>query len=229
MHDRVGYLARTALNKRPGDRKYQSDPPQGLCEGFAPLGWRGTHRHFEDFLGRELASYVPEVADIAYRMNEEHFPITPLLYCHAFREAKYLLHDAERFRAARVALAFAEPGGKLWFSYGAEEEALKDASQWVAYLNDWRSLFSPSRQAYRALNQTLDAFDENIDLNWFTTLRTCRLPRQIPSLLHFQLTQELCRLHQFQGEHRTRLLARIYAFCEEEIEAAIQLWLQTNQ
>lgn len=225
MHDRLGYLARTALMKRNGPSRVPV-PPR-VDGSFRFLGWRGGHEAFDNHFVKHAALAFPELNPLVTRMQHDELPMTPLFWSTAFRQEKYIVKDAIRFRAARLAMAYAEPRVHATLTYSAEEQSACEAQHFVERFHDWRSLFSPTRKSYRALNQSLERFDDFVDIKWLDTLRRVRLPRAIPSVLHFSFLRELVRGMWTHAQKFQILLGRALEMPEEDLETAIDEVMRT--
>lgn len=188
---RLRRLARTS-RRRPGTHQ------------LALPGYDVVHRVYDvDGVGDQLIDLVIEaakeenalVAEVDERLRAEHLRRTPLLASAPVRRHRWLLSDATRFRAARIAIARCEDLHVTWAALGVSMPP-PDPRAWLPLLESWRGLYAPDLEPYRALNRTLDRFNDDLPEDWVVHFHRIRLTRPVQSILHGDVLAELARATQ---------------------------------
>lgn len=143
---------------------------------------------------------------------------TPLVYSTALVERRYLAGDVVRHRAAAIAVSQLERTIGLW-------ERPEHLPALCAPLEDWASLYSPTRTPTRALHKTLALYGDTAAPRDLWMLRALHLTRPVQSALHLEVLAERVRVTRACGVEETlakRLLAEQCRLIEQAPPAELE-------
>ncbi|MBI1948593.1 MAG: PcfJ domain-containing protein [Deltaproteobacteria bacterium] len=190
--DLLARYVRIAPKQRTSGEKFGT---QADLFAFGPqraraVGEQDIERYLLAALRRAARRQTDDIDAIEAAVGRER--ATPLVFSSAVLDAAFFTRDVVRFRSAAIAAAFIE-------TLPIGSESADCAAAMRPHFQSWRSLFSPKREASRALNKTLADPPVDAAAADLWALRLVQLERPIRSGLHLRVLAQRAR-----GRERAR-------------------------